>query len=425
MSAIMELGEDMAMTRFASIGIGVGVLLAGSAIIGATVATNPAAADDMRSMLRPFGLTTCNTSNPCTEFKNNGTGPAIRGDGSSGEGVDGVSILSNGIRGTTVSPSKTKPPRSGVVGVDQSNDGGNLNVGVSGLSANGSGVEGTTQSSSQQGSPITAGVLGLSTNGSSSPGVLGQSTGVAVGVEGIALNPQGGGIEGDGMAGGNGVAGFSNGGPGDALYGSTNTGFALVAFNQPGNSNPAATIIGGQGNAASNSLVTFDVLSSATFWVDNGGSAHVRGLIFTGGPCSAGCAKTKDSPARLVQRYTPQEAVPTIEDVGEAQLSGGSAYVRIDPAFANVIDRGATYLVFVTPQGPTLGLYVTNKTAQGFQVKEEQGGSSPVAFDYRIVAKPFGQSAPRLPMIATPLEPRAQSLLREPHAERVRPSIRH
>jgi hypothetical protein len=403
------------MRRLTSIGIGVAALLAGSATIGVAVATNPATAAEARSLLKPFGLTTCKSSNPCAQFNNNGTGPAIVGNGSTGEGVDGNSILSNGIRGTTVSPSKTKPPRSGVVGVDQSNDGGNLNVGVSGLSANGTGVEGTTLSSSQQFPQVTAGVEGLSMNGSSSPGVLGQSTGVASGAEGIALNPQGVGVVGSGMAGGDGVDGFSAGGPGAALYGSTNTGFALVAFNQPGNSNPAASIFGGQGNTASNSLVTYDVLNSATFWVDNGGGAHVRGLIFTGGPCSAGCAKTKDSPQRLVQRYTPQEAEPTIEDVGEAQLSDGSAYVRIDPAFANVMDRRATYLVFVTPQGLTRGLYVTNKTAQGFQVTEEPGGSASVAFDYRIVAKPFGQSAPRLPMIAAPLAPKSLTITHALH----------
>jgi hypothetical protein len=422
-AAIMYLGEDIPMTRFARISFGVGVLLAGSAIVGATIATYPAAADGARLLLKPFGLTTCNTSSPCTEFKNNGVGPAIRGDGTRGEGVVAVSTSTFAIRGTTQSPSTRNPIAAGVNGVDQSNDGGHLNIGVNGFSLNGTGVEGTTQNSVVHNPPITAGVEGLSTSGSFSPGVLGQSSGVADGVEGDAFNPGGIGVAGVGEAGGVGVAGSTGGGPGIALFGTAVSGYALDAQNLPGDANPAAIIVGGTTNPANNSLITYDSASSATFWVDNGGNAHVRGLIFTSGPCSAGCARTKDSPAQQVQRYTLQEAVPTIEDVGEAQLSGGSAYVRIDPAFANVMDRRVTYLVFVTPQGLTRGLYVTNKTAQGFQVKEEPGDSTSVAFDYRIVAKPLGQGAPRLPMIATPLEPKAPSLLHERHDVRVRTSM--
>jgi hypothetical protein len=183
-------------------------------------------------------------------------------------------------------------------------------------------------------------------------------------------------------------------------------GVAVDAYNDPGSTGPALEAAGGTTDPATNSLLTFDSNSSPTFWVDNGGNAHVRGLLYTSGPCSAGCAKTKNSPAALVERYTPQEAAPTLEDAGEAQLSGGSAYVRIDPAFANVMDSRASYLVFVTPNGPTRGLYVTNKTTRGFAVQENPGGHASVAFDYRIVAKPYGATAQRLPMIAGSMLPK-------------------
>jgi hypothetical protein len=73
--------------------------------------------------------------------------------------------------------------------------------------------------------------------------------------------------------------------------------------------------------------------------------------------------------------------------------------VRIDPAFANTMDKSATYLVFITPKGDNRGLYVTNESATGFEVRESQGGRSTLAFDYRIVAKPFGEHPTRLQMI--------------------------
>lgn len=420
------------MNRITSIGIGVAALLTGSALFGAAVASNPAAADEARSLLKPFGLTTCNTSNPCTEFMNKGSGPAIRGDGSgSGEGIDGISLASNGVRGTTASPSKTKPPHSGVVGVDTSSDGGTLNVGVSGYSATGTGVLGLTYGTASS----TAGVIGesLQTSGpSNAPGVMGLSYDNSPAVQGQAF--QGGfgaiGVDGEARSGGVGVLARSGGqnqvgsvaiealsGGGIGNYGAfvESDGTSLFAQNTNSSTSPTAVIVGGTADPASNSLVAEDSFNSPTFWVDNGGNAHVRGLLFTSGPCFAGCLKTRNSPARLVQRYTPQESEPTIEDVGEAQLYSGAAYVRIDPAFANVMDRDATYLVFVTPQGLTRGLYVANKTAQGFQVKEEPGGNASVAFDYRIVAKPLGQNAARLPMISTPLVPKAPFIPHRAH----------
>jgi hypothetical protein len=86
-----------------------------------------------------------------------------------------------------------------------------------------------------------------------------------------------------------------------------------------------------------------------------------------------------------------------MEDFGEAQLIGGRAYVRLAPDFAATIDRRSNYLVFITPQGDSRGLYVTMKTATGFEVRENSNGTTSLAFDYRIVAKPFGEVSRRLP----------------------------
>jgi hypothetical protein len=101
-----------------------------------------------------------------------------------------------------------------------------------------------------------------------------------------------------------------------------------------------------------------------------------------------------------VGTYDVQQTVRTVDDVGEAQLSNGQAYVRLDPAFAASIDPGSDYLVLITPQGDSRGLYVTQKTHAGFVVHENMSGRSSLAFDYHITAKPFGPATPRLPLMS-------------------------
>ena len=43
--------------------------------------------------------------------------------------------------------------------------------------------------------------------------------------------------------------------------------------------------------------------------------------------------------------------------------------------------------MFLTPEGDCKGLYVQDKRGASFEVRELQGGSSSIAFSYRIVAK--------------------------------------
>jgi hypothetical protein len=93
---------------------------------------------------------------------------------------------------------------------------------------------------------------------------------------------------------------------------------------------------------------------------------------------------------------------PQLEDVGSATLSSGRAVVRFDAALADVIDVRAGYRVFLTPDGDSKGLYVEQKTAGGFVVRESQGGRSTIAFDYRIVAKPLRLHGERLARVVEP-----------------------
>jgi hypothetical protein len=127
------------------------------------------------------------------------------------------------------------------------------------------------------------------------------------------------------------------------------------------------------------------------------GDLGISGLLFTDGPCDNGCSRT-----RRVKTYAPRESVPTTEDVGEARLVDGRASVTLEHAFANVIDRAAGYVVLITPEGNNRGLYVANRGATTFEVREAEGGRSTIAFAYRIVAHPYGTQASRLPFVDGP-----------------------
>jgi hypothetical protein len=97
------------------------------------------------------------------------------------------------------------------------------------------------------------------------------------------------------------------------------------------------------------------------------------------------------------------------EDFGTAKLRRGRAVVKLDVEFAKVIKHG-DYKVFVTPEGECRGLSVRRKRAASFEVRELMGGTSSIAFSYRIVGRRkdvrghtrFAKFDTRLPPPATP-----------------------
>jgi hypothetical protein len=128
------------------------------------------------------------------------------------------------------------------------------------------------------------------------------------------------------------------------------------------------------------------------------GNAFVEGEIFTSGACKSGCVGTRHQAS-----FAARSSQPTIDDVGEGALREGVGRIALAADFANAIDTTRPYVVLLTPEGDA-SLYVSNRTATGFEVHQIGGGHSNVAFAYRIVAKPYGVRDERLPMkdIAAP-----------------------
>ncbi len=262
----------------------------------------------------------------------------------------------------------------------QGNSSGTATWGVYGIAATADGVHGVTSATNGN-----SGASGISTG----------TTGSAHGLYGRSSNGQGvygtsssnNGVEGHSSGtGGSGVAGIQRGtssGSGDGVYSeSADTTNLYEALEAKADSNNTYIFEGY--NAATNGLCTID---------------YNAALACTGGAIVKNVStRHTDSSGRHVLAYASESASATIDDVGNARLTGGVANVALNRDFARIIDRNAPYYVFLTPMGDTRGLYVSAKTAAGFQVRETQGGRSGISFDYRVVAHPIDARNERLPL---------------------------
>ena len=127
----------------------------------------------------------------------------------------------------------------------------------------------------------------------------------------------------------------------------------------------------------------------------SGGNCTISGAgdLDCSGTISQAALTTDGRQVKLYGLASPEN---WFEDFGSGQLSGGSAKIPLDPAFASTVNSGETYHVFLTPRGECEGLYVAATTASGFEVRELHHGTSNISFDYRIIAKRRGYERVRL-----------------------------
>jgi len=97
-----------------------------------------------------------------------------------------------------------------------------------------------------------------------------------------------------------------------------------------------------------------------------------------------------------VALYAVEAPQNWFEDFGSGRLAGGIATIHLDRTFAQTVDTASGYHVVLTPESDCRGLYVSNKTTAGFEVRELGGGQSSVPFAYRIVALRLGYENVRL-----------------------------
>jgi hypothetical protein len=174
------------------------------------------------------------------------------------------------------------------------------------------------------------------------------------------------------------------------VYGTADNGRAGVFVNES-NSYPTMYLYNygtdGTGNVKTGLFGTLMAASATgTCGIDGGSmscTGPIKSLVSAGG-------------SRTVETYSMQSPENWMEDFGSGSVVNGHASISLDPAFAQTVSADASYKVFITPNGESKGLYVTAKTASGFEVRESNGGSSSLSFDYRIVAKRAGYEAKRM-----------------------------
>jgi hypothetical protein len=147
--------------------------------------------------------------------------------------------------------------------------------------------------------------------------------------------------------------------------------------------------------------------------VDVIGNLTVTGDQVVWGTKSA-AAKHTDGTHRLL--YCVESPESQFEDFGEARLVRGRAKIRLDRDFAAVADT-RQYHVFITPYGDSNGLYVSGRNRNGFDVREQGGGTSSLRFSYRIVAKRRDVAVKRFRKVARPVRPKMPSELKRPEMD--------
>jgi hypothetical protein len=260
------------------------------------------------------------------------TGVGVEGTSILGDGVVGVSTQSSGVSGGT--PSTT----AGTAGMVGDNYGGGIGIGVFGFQSEWS----STGLDCKQLVPAGAGVWGdssISLSNHFTPGVLGSADDQYAG---YFLNDS------------------------DTVPG-------LYARNSTDTPGAPAAYFGG---------------------LNRGCSVDTSGNLFCAGSKSA--VVPVDNNSRKVALYAVESPENWFEDFGSGQLSSGVATVNLEPVFAQTVNLGVDYHVFLTPNGESGGLYVSRKTATSFEVRESGSGRSTVAFDYRIVARRKGYETIRL-----------------------------
>ena len=257
-----------------------------------------------------------------------------------GPGDDPLSYLPNlsgfayGVVGTRGAPSFPPPRSAGVLGS------GFDSGGVVGISQVDVGVYGQLATG--------VGAVGVSTSGAGVYGFSTNSTGV------FGTSPANVGVYGQGTR----NAGVFGTSPVYGVWGRTGTGFGV-------NGEATGSGIGVYGRAGAGGWAGyFD------------GNVFVSGRVVQGGGAALQAATAE-----------------TREDVGRARLIDGRASVPLDADVAGTL--GDDYHVFLTGEGDSNGLYVTERSPTAFGVRERGGGTSSASFSYRVVAARRAGPKPR------------------------------
>lgn len=130
----------------------------------------------------------------------------------------------------------------------------------------------------------------------------------------------------------------------------------------------------------------FDANTSTSDYVFVGARNNNTSYKVLGGGSVSTMVKDDEGNNRILHATETPEIL--FEDFGTGKLINGFAYIDLDPIFSKniFVSEEHPMKVFIQLEGDCKGVYVTEKTAKGFLVKELQSGRSNVSFSWNVVA---------------------------------------
>lgn len=227
-------------------------------------------------------------------------------------------------------------------------------------------------------SPYAGDVFSATSDQNGDYGVNGYNT--------LTTATTGGGVYGETRSAGTiGVWGFNNNASG--------TGGLFVGQNVTGSTLVAGQGVAGTGNTTGGYFRNTSLGISQAIYSDNGGTI-CRVNYWNGATqykiLGTGTVSTivTDTKGKKVVLHAPETPEIYFQDYGAGKLVNGKAHIQLDPILTKniVVNEKHALQVFIQLNGDCKGVFVTNRTATGFDVTELQGGTSNIEFTWSITA---------------------------------------
>jgi hypothetical protein len=306
-------------------------------------------------------------------------------------GVEGISSSTEGF-GVAAGAKATTGTTYGVYANNASNGGTGVSGDATATSGKTWGVYGT--SASVAGYGVEGKATATSGNTFGVYGITASDVGTGVKGVGVTVSEEGG----DAPEGAAGLWGDTSDGA-EAILATADDTQAIGAYSK---SNSQATVYVENASTEENAIALATFGPAFTGFCD----AFTNGNLTCSG--SVGGHATVNQ-SKDVALYSVQSAENWMEDAGSGQLQNGAAVIELEPEFAQTVNTGIDYHVFLTPRGDCKGLYVGRTTATSFEVHEPGGGTANIAFDYRIMARRKGFENIRLADLTGKLQMRRNS----------------
>jgi hypothetical protein len=257
--------------------------------------------------------------------------------------------------------------------------GRNNDVGGTGIVGAGGNAPGSFYSTSGvSGNGLDSGVAGIATTVATGVGVRGNGNGVTTNTtSGLGAGVAGSGTQIGVFGHASNTTGIKNGGVFTSEHGAAGTA-----------DNPYANLAGSDGTLVyggyfdANQDTSGPTQDYAYVGVVSGGTTY---KILGAGTVST-IVKDINNERRVM--FAPETPEILFQDYGIGKLVNGVAVISIDPILAKniFVNEEHPLKVFVQLEGDCKGVFVTNKSSNGFTVKELQNGNSNVSFSWQIVA---------------------------------------